>query len=189
MIMSIFDLVANEVQMATIAKQKELQFLVTPWFSVSGQKDSNLRPPAPKAGALAGLRHTPKKKTIFIVFFLRGEGGIRTPGTPCGVRQFSKLLVSATHPPLLGCELRCKSRHFSDTHNHFSALFFHPIAFSLFFSEINFKKMLAVSFHYRHLATKFRFSDKKKMWFTNNSYICRLNCTTLNRVKKAQIIH
>ena len=30
----------------------------------SGQKDSNLRPPAPKAGALAGLRHTPKKKTM-----------------------------------------------------------------------------------------------------------------------------
>ena len=33
-------------------------------FRLSGQKDSNLRPPAPKAGALAGLRHTPKKKTI-----------------------------------------------------------------------------------------------------------------------------
>ena len=35
-----------------------------PLISLSGQKDSNLRPPAPKAGALAGLRHTPKKKTI-----------------------------------------------------------------------------------------------------------------------------
>ena len=29
-----------------------------------------------------------------------GEGGIRTPGTSYPVRQFSKLLVSATHPPL-----------------------------------------------------------------------------------------
>ena len=29
-----------------------------------------------------------------------GEGGIRTPGTPYEVRQFSKLLVSATHPPI-----------------------------------------------------------------------------------------
>jgi hypothetical protein len=29
-----------------------------------------------------------------------GERGIRTPGTKL-VRQFSKLLVSATHPPLL----------------------------------------------------------------------------------------
>ncbi len=26
---------------------------------LSGQQDSNLRPPAPKAGALAGLRYTP----------------------------------------------------------------------------------------------------------------------------------
>ena len=30
-------------------------------FSVSGWQDSNLRPPAPKAGALTGLRYTPKK--------------------------------------------------------------------------------------------------------------------------------
>ena len=91
----------------------------------SGQKDSNLRPPAPKAGALAGLRHTPKKKTMQpSSSFFRGEGGIRTPGTHCWIRQFSKLLVSATHPPLLGVELRCKSRFFSDTCKHFLSLFF-----------------------------------------------------------------
>ena len=29
-----------------------------------------------------------------------GERGIRTPGTGNPVRQFSKLVVSATHPPL-----------------------------------------------------------------------------------------
>ena len=104
---------------------------------MSGQKDSNLRPPAPKAGALAGLRHTPKKKTIFIVFFLRGEGGIRTPGTHCWIRQFSKLLVSATHPPLLGCELRCKSRLFSDTYKRFLSLFLILFCYSLNYSEIN----------------------------------------------------
>ena len=28
-----------------------------------------------------------------------GEGGIRTRGTELPVRQFSKLLISATHPP------------------------------------------------------------------------------------------
>ncbi len=28
---------------------------------VSGWQDSNLRPPAPKAGALTGLRYTPNK--------------------------------------------------------------------------------------------------------------------------------
>ena len=90
----------------------------------SGQKDSNLRPPAPKAGALAGLRHTPKRKTMpNIVFFLRGEGGIRTPGTPCGIRQFSKLLVSATHPPLRGANCVCKDRPFPLTRNLFFEIF------------------------------------------------------------------
>ncbi len=29
-------------------------------FQTSGYQDSNLGPPAPKAGALAGLRYTPK---------------------------------------------------------------------------------------------------------------------------------
>ena len=33
-------------------------------------------------------------------FLLGGERGIRTPGTSYPVRQFSKLVVSATHPPL-----------------------------------------------------------------------------------------
>ena len=106
-------------------------------FSLSGQKDSNLRPPAPKAGALAGLRHTPKKKTMQPSSFLfRGEGGIRTPGTLCRIRQFSKLLVSATHPPLLGCELRCKNRHFPDTHKSFLPLFFNYSPYRLNFSKI-----------------------------------------------------
>ena len=45
----------------------------------------------------------------------RGEGGIRTPGTGYPVRQFSKLLVSATHPPLLRlcphCALRSSTRN------------------------------------------------------------------------------
>jgi hypothetical protein len=30
-------------------------------FILSGWQDSNLRPPAPKAGAMTGLRYTPKK--------------------------------------------------------------------------------------------------------------------------------
>lgn len=57
-------------------------------IKMSGWQDSNLRPPGPKPGAITGLRYTPS-----------GEGGIRTPGTGFPVRQFSKLLVSATHPP------------------------------------------------------------------------------------------
>jgi hypothetical protein len=34
-----------------------------------------------------------------------GEGGIRTPGKGYPLRQFSKLLVSATHPPLQTADL------------------------------------------------------------------------------------
>ena len=41
--------------------KKGVTFAVTPWFSVSGYQDSNLGPPAPKAGALAGLRYAPIK--------------------------------------------------------------------------------------------------------------------------------
>ena len=56
--------------------------IVTPFF-VSGQKDSNLRPPAPKAGALAGLRHTPKQKTMSETSSLgwrrRGDSNPRYP--------------------------------------------------------------------------------------------------------------
>ena len=32
--------------------------------NMSGWQDSNLRPPAPKAGAMTGLRYTPKKRII-----------------------------------------------------------------------------------------------------------------------------
>ena len=46
------------------------------FFLKSGWQDSNLRPPAPKAGAITGLRYIPS----YPIFFC-GEGGIRTPGT------------------------------------------------------------------------------------------------------------
>jgi hypothetical protein len=48
----------------------------------SGWQDSNLRPPAPKAGAITGLRYTPKKS---------GETGTRTLATVAR-RQISNLL-------------------------------------------------------------------------------------------------
>ena len=38
------------------------------------------------------------RRKVFL--FACGEGGIRTPGKGYPLRQFSKLLVSATHPPL-----------------------------------------------------------------------------------------
>ena len=68
--------------------------------------------------------------------YFRGEGGIRTPGTHCWIRQFSKLLVSATHPPLLGCELRCKIRLFSVTCKHFLSLFLLILHYALNHNKI-----------------------------------------------------
>ena len=57
-----------------------------------------------------------------------GERGIRTPGTLIRVRQFSKLLVSATHPSLqfhstltVTCELGLQNYIFSLTYQ----IFFH----------------------------------------------------------------
>ena len=88
-----------------------------------------------------------KKDDTTIVFFLRGEGGIRTPGTHCWIRQFSKLLVSATHPPLLGCELRCKNRLFSHTHKRFLPLFLKFLLYSLNYSVID-------EFNVAHFMTK-----------------------------------
>ena len=59
--------------------------------ALSGWQDSNLRPPAPKAGAITGLRYTPKS----------GETGTRTLATVTR-RQISNLLRyhSGTSPKL-----------------------------------------------------------------------------------------
>ena len=54
---------------------------------LSGHPDSNWGSPAPKAGAITGLRYAPpvpslsKKDAFCGGVFLGGEGGIRTPGT------------------------------------------------------------------------------------------------------------
>ena len=36
-------------------------------FFLSGWQDSNLRPPAPKAGAITGLRYTPNKQIRLLI--------------------------------------------------------------------------------------------------------------------------
>ena len=41
-------------------------------FWWSGWQDSNLRPPAPKAGAITGLRYTPKKKNYKRIVLFQG---------------------------------------------------------------------------------------------------------------------
>ena len=64
-----------------LCKQKRSHISVTPWFSVSGYQDSNLGPPAPKAGALAGLRYAPITKPLHSFLFV-GVAGFE-PATPC----------------------------------------------------------------------------------------------------------
>ena len=93
-------------------------------FRVSGQKDSNLRPPAPKAGALAGLRHTPKKKTIRNRLLAFAEkGGFEPPVPIAGYDSLANCWFQPlTH--LSRCELRCKSTTFSDTRKRFLPFFY-----------------------------------------------------------------
>ena len=52
-------------------------------FKWSGWQDSNLRPPAPKAGAITGLRYTPNRLSLYYCLLAAscGETGIRTLGT------------------------------------------------------------------------------------------------------------
>ena len=63
---------------------------------VSGWQDSNLRPPGPKPGAMTGLRYIPNRPEGQFLCAVRAgfEPAVQLP-----VRQFSKLVVSASHPP------------------------------------------------------------------------------------------
>ena len=126
------------MQIIQIGKKEEVTIFRNLLIFTVGAK--GFEPSTPCSQSRCASRTAPypeKKDDATIVFFLRGEGGIRTPGTPCGIRQFSKLLVSATHPPLLGCELRCKSRLFSITHKHFLPLFLQKICYSLNYNMIH----------------------------------------------------
>ncbi len=58
----------------------------------SGWQDSNLRPPAPKAGAITGLRYTPKDK--------KAESKGFEPLVQFPIRMFSKHVLSATQATL-----------------------------------------------------------------------------------------
>jgi hypothetical protein len=68
-------------------------------FGMSGWQDSNLRPPGPKPGAMTGLRYIPNRHEANFLGAVRAgfEPAVQFP-----VRQFSKLVVSASHPPHRG---------------------------------------------------------------------------------------
>ena len=81
-------MLANSLQI-----KKATHDITRKWLIIkSGRQDSNLRPPAPKAGTLTGLRYAPNKFLLgklipdyppyFSQYELQsGERGIRTPGT------------------------------------------------------------------------------------------------------------
>ena len=48
----------NSVEKSTLLKKSKKKGMIS--HPLSGWQDSNLRPPAPKAGAMTGLRYTPK---------------------------------------------------------------------------------------------------------------------------------
>ena len=78
-------------------KRKRLNFsLKIEALLMSGWQDSNLRPPGPKPGAMTGLRYIPN-----YTFNVAVRAGFE-PAVQFPVRQFSKLVVSASHPPHLG---------------------------------------------------------------------------------------
>ena len=95
-------------------------------FFLSGWQDSNLRPPAPKAGAITELRYTPKNK-----IYNSGETGTRTLA-PITRWQFSKLLHyhSGTSPSskkrvlFCGCKLTTSLRY-SQVFREFFLFFFY----------------------------------------------------------------
>jgi hypothetical protein len=80
-------------------------------FSLSGWQDSNLRPPAPKAGAITGLRYTPKKEIYPFSETNKkcGETGTRTQATVTR-RQISNLLRyhSGTSPFKELCNIKLR---------------------------------------------------------------------------------
>jgi hypothetical protein len=61
-------------------------------FYLSGRQDSNLRPPAPKAGAITGLRYAPRSVLTTPIFSVAVKGGFEPPVRSLA-RMFSKHVV------------------------------------------------------------------------------------------------
>ncbi len=102
---------------------------------LSGWQDSNLRPPAPKAGAITGLRYTPRQN-------LSGETGTRTLATVTR-RQISNLLHyrSGTSPSSRNvfCFAVANVRQHSISHKYFCAFF--KLFFIFFQKEFTIKQI------------------------------------------------
>ena len=135
---SIFEILwANDGQIFHMGKKNGVTISCNSLILSVGAKGFEPSTPCSQSRCASRTAPYPEKKDDYSSSsFFRGEGGIRTPGTHCWIRQFSKLLVSATHPPLLGVELRCKSRLFSDTRKRFLSLFLMFLFYALNYNKI-----------------------------------------------------
>jgi hypothetical protein len=93
-----------QLSYGTVQNKIVIKYMIT---ILSGWQDSNLRPPAPKAGAIPGYA-TPRKfkpqtklKTITLHLSIMRRVRDSNPRYPCEVRQFSKRLLSASQATLL----------------------------------------------------------------------------------------
>ena len=88
---------------------------------LSGWQDSNLRPPAPKAGAITELRYTPKNKII------TAEGQGLEPWhrllddslANCSITTLAPLQAQGN----VTCFAVAKIRHLYTSHNYFTSFF------------------------------------------------------------------
>ena len=96
--------IAAGFEPATVCLEGRCSIQLSYATKMSGWQDSNLRPPAPKAGAMTGLRYTPERVFQYLMNFINlcGETGIRTLATVTR-RQISNLLHyhSGTSPFLI----------------------------------------------------------------------------------------
>ena len=81
---SLLQSVKITIDSSTDGKNKERRVLTLLWC-LSGRRDSNPRPPAPKAGALAGLRYAPINYCVSKIHKFGSEG-----------KLFSRCLLTAS---------------------------------------------------------------------------------------------
>jgi hypothetical protein len=123
---------------------------------LSGWQDSNLRPPGPKPGAMTGLRYIPNRPKPILFVRCAVRAGFE-PAVQFPVRQFSKLVVSASHPPHRGRLQMYKKYLLPKTSMKI-------IVFCLIYRELVFSSHVKIPDHCS------KFAPKSRKWPTKNSF-------------------
>ena len=106
---------------------KPLKITLRSFSSSSGYQDSNLGPPAPKAGALTGLRYTPNLKPLkqFLDFSTSGyqDSNLGPPAPKAGALTGLRYTPNCFFSIGLFLNCGCKGTPFFDTCKHFGVFF------------------------------------------------------------------